>query len=158
MFSQREGVYAAVKAFLAEAGIQHDDGQKVELTKDQFRTVVEMVANTIHGGEVVFSPEAKAKYNDFDKIKGYCSGLVSNWLRKDERLNGNTKYQPKNPGSRAGQGDQQIAELRKLLKTLSDKDQIEAVKSHIDMRLTELKASKAKSIEINPELLPESLR
>lgn len=158
MFSQREGVYAAVKAFMAENGISHEDGQKVELNKDQFRTVVEMVANTIAGGEVFFSDEAKAKYPDLKAIKGYSSGLVSNWLRKDTRLNGGGKYLPKNPGSRQGQGDTQISELRKLRKTLTDAEQISAVDAHINERLTQLKATKIKTISINADLLPESLR
>jgi len=42
---------------------------------------------------------------DDAKLRSYCSGLQSNWLRKDTRLNGGVKYVAKNPGSRAGSTD-----------------------------------------------------
>lgn len=40
-----------------------------------------------------------------DKLQMYISGLVSNWLRKDKRLNGQKNYVPRRPGSRSMPAD-----------------------------------------------------
>lgn len=158
MVNQKEGVYGAVVAFCEENGIQFDDGMKFEPTKEQRATIVEMVAQAMNAGEIDLSTEARAKYADFDKLKSYCNGLVSNWLRKDLRLNGNTPHEIKNPGSRAGAGDQVIKELKKLKSTLTSADELAAVDAEIQKRLASVQAAKAKSIEINADLIPEELR
>lgn len=156
--TQKEGVYNATEAFCSEAGIHFEDGMKFEPTKEQRSTIVEMVAHAMDAGEIVLSEAARAKYDDLAKLKSYCNGLVSNWLRKDTRLNGGETYEIKNPGSRAGSGDQVIRELRKLKKTLSDEAQIAAVEKEINTRLAKIQASKTKSVEINADLIPEELR
>lgn len=156
--SQKEGVYNAITSFCQDSGIHFEDGMKFEPTKEQRSTIVEMVAVAMQDGQVQLSDEARAKYDDFGKLKSYCNGLVSNWLRKDKRLNGNTTYEIKNPGSRAGSGDPVIKELRKLLKTLTDADHKAAVQEEIDQRLAAIQAEKAKSVEIDLDLIPEELK
>lgn len=39
-------------------------------------------------GEMEFTAESKLKYDTVDKVRTYCRGLLSNWLRKDVRLGG----------------------------------------------------------------------
>ena len=105
-----------------------------------------------------FSESAQAKYDTEAKIKTYTNGLVSNWLRKDTRLNGGVKHQIKNPGSRAGSGDEVIKNLKRLASTLSNPEQLAAVQAEIDKRLAQLKAEKAKNVEIDMSLIPVDLQ
>jgi hypothetical protein len=75
-------------------------------------------------------------------LKGYVSGLTSNWLRKDTRLNGNTKYAAKNPGSRAGSADPQLKAMRALISTLTDETEKSEVQAYIDARVSEIAITK----------------
>ena len=154
MFSQKESVFQAV------IGVVGEFEGAVSLTKDQRGEVVALVTQSILDGETEFSDSARAKYDTADKVKSYVVGMVNNWLRKDTRLNGGSKYEPKNPGSRAGSSDPVIKELRKLLSTLTDEDQRDAVQAEIDARLATIQAEKAKTKvqEINLENIPEHLR
>lgn len=157
-FSQKESVYAATKAYLSENNVKHEDGQRVALSKEGRRTVIQMVTTAAMAGEMELSAEAQAKYDTTEKMSGYVNGLVSNWLRKDIRLNGGEAYEPKNPGSRAGQGDELIKNLRNFRKTLTEEGHKQAVDKEIAKRQLEIQASKAKKVEIQIDLLPESLR
>lgn len=152
---QKDSVYSAV----SEA-IDFEDGDDVNsaITTDQRKEVHAMVFDGLKSGEVDFSDQAKTKYSDDKLLNGYVSGLISNWLRKDPRMNGNTKYVAKNPGSRTGQGDPQIRELRKLLKIHQGTEKAEEIQGFIDSRVTELKAAKAKDIKVDFEHIPEELQ
>lgn len=90
-------------------------------------------------------------------LKAYVSGLTSNWLRKDTSLNGGVKYVAKNPGSRAGNSDAQLKNLRALLTTLSDESEKSEVQGYIDARMSELSAAKqAKTVDYSA--LPADLQ
>ena len=86
---------------------------------------------------------------DDSALKTYVSGLQSNWLRKDKRLNGNVAYVAKNPGSRQGQSDDQLTALRGLIKTLTTTEEKAEVQAYIDARLAEISKSKAKPIDFS---------
>jgi hypothetical protein len=109
-------------------------------------------------GTVELSAEASAKFNTDALLKSYTQGLVSNWLRKDIRLNGGVKHETKNPGSRAGSGDDTVKALRALRSTLTDSDQISEVESEIAARIAAHKASKAPKTVIDVSSLPEEFR
>jgi len=113
---QNEAVFQAVCAVLDRSTFS----SAVQLTKEQRNTVIEMVTQGIVSGVVDFSDEAKAKYDTEAKIKSYTTGMVSNHLRKDKRLNGNVEYEIKNPGSRAGSGDGTLKALKALRSTCID--------------------------------------
>lgn len=155
MQSQKQSVFVAVVQVL---GLASDHNGKVELTKEQRKSVIDLVTDSIMGGETEFSAEAKAKYATRDDVKGYVNGMVSNWLRKDLRLNGGTKYETKNPGSRAGSGDEVLKSLKALKSTLTDADHIAAVDAEIANRTAELAAAKAKTVTIDINKIPEALR
>lgn len=157
MVNQKQGVYAAVVAFCEEHKIAFEDGMKLELKKEQRATVVEMVTKAMSEGEIELSPEARAKHNTPQKIKTYCNGLVSNWLRKDKRLNGGEVYQIKNPGSRAGQGDEILKNLKLLHKQLDDDEQKAAVQVEIDKRTEELQKEKIKNVAPDYSHIPAEL-
>jgi len=159
-FSQKESVFAGVSAFLVENGREHelDAGQAISLTKDERRTVIEMIAMAALNGEMEMKDAAKAKYSTIETMRGYCNGLLSNWLRKDTRLNGDTPYVTKNPGSRAGQGDDTIKNLKALKATLTEPEHLAAVDVEIQKRFEELRTAKSKQVSIDVSKLPESVR
>ena len=150
---QREAVYNAVIEVMGE---QAD--MLFEPTAEQRKMIVDRVAEGINEGNVDFSESAVEKYDTEAKVRLYTSGLVSNWLRKDKRLNGDTTYKPANPGSRTGQGDPQLRELRKLLKLHKGTADEAKIQSFIDSRVATIKAEKAKDIEIDVDQLPLELQ
>lgn len=152
VISQKEAVFNAVCEVVGSFS------GSVELSTDQRKQVIEMVMSGFQSGSVEISAEASAKYDTDAKLKSYTQGLVSNWLRKDTRLNGGSKYETKNPGSRAGSGDETVRALRALRKTLTDAEQIAEVESEIESRLAAVKAAKQPKVEINASLIPENLR
>lgn len=160
--NQKEAVYVTTMNILAEAEIPFDDGMDVSkiITKEQRATVIAIVSKGFLDGEVEMTTEAKAKYPTMDKMKGYVNGLVSNWFRKDERLNGGGKYVAKNPGSRAGVGDAQLKALKTLREMKAgDADAIKAIDEHIAKRKAELNV--AKQVILTPDQiakLPPELR
>lgn len=159
MQNQRTGVYNAIVAFCDENNVAFEDGMEFVPTKEQRTEIIALVAAAFEAEEITMSEEAKEKYNNLAKLKSYSNGLVSNWLRKDPRLNGNVKHEIKNPGSRAGSGDPVIKELRKLKKTLtSGSAEFTAVDQEINKRLEKVQAEKAKKVTIDVDQIPEELR
>jgi hypothetical protein len=137
---QNDAVFASVCSVLGASSFE----TAVSLSKDESAKVVEMVTEGIIGGEVDFSDEAKTKYNTRELVRKYVVGMVNNHLRKDKRLNGGVKYEAKNPGSRAGAGDEQLKNLKLLLKMVPDEAKPE-IQAEIDKRIEELKPK----VEIN---------
>lgn len=162
--NQRESVYVATLNVLADAGVNFDDGQSPTATelvsKDMRKSIMSIVTTSIMSGETDMSTEGRAKYDTEDKMRSYVSGLVNNWFRKDPRLNGSTKYTAKNPGSRAGAGDEQLKALKALRATKTDDaEALAVIDQAIEARKAEL--GKAKVVELTAEqieALPESVR
>ena len=75
---------------------------------------------------------------------------------RNTRLNGSEKYEAKNPGSRAGSGDEQIKALKALKSTLTSLEDIEAIDKAIETRTAEIKP--IKTVAINVNALPEAFR
>lgn len=154
--TQREATYNAIKSVLTSKGVSFEDGTDVKevLSADMRKEVKTILFEGIRGGIIAYN-----KSSSDTELNSYCNGLISNWLKKDKRLNGNTKYEIKNKGSRAGQGDEQAKELRKLLKQVAGTKAESEVAKALQTRIDEVKASKQqKAIEINVEALPEHLR
>lgn len=152
MLSQKESVFQAVSSLVDVNGL-------VTLTKEQRTEVIALVTQSIMQNETEFSAEARAKYATESDVKGYVNGMVSNWLRKDTRLNGGTKYEIKNPGSRAGQGDEVLTNLKNLKATMTDTAHIAAIDEHIEARKAEIAKTKpTKQVKINFDLLPDDLK
>ncbi len=143
--TQGEAVYQAVIAVMSD----RDEGSKYEPNDKELESIYALVLQSFKSGETVHSKNP----TEAQLIK-YIPGLVNNWLRKDTRLNGGTQYVTKNPGSRAGSGDEAIKAMRTLL-SLTDEPAARAqIQQEIDKRVAELKPKK----ELNVEALPESLR
>lgn len=143
---QKDAVFAAVVSVKGTSNFS----DVVSLSKEERATVCSELFAGIRDGSVVFGDTTI----DDTKLNAYISGLVSNWLRKDTRLNGNTKYVAKNPGTRTGSGDDSLKAMRALLTATSDESARAEIQAEIDKRLGELKPKKV----INVAALPESLR
>ena len=145
MVSQKEAVFTAVINVMGE-----QDGAYVP-TREQRATINTILFEGFRSNSIQLDRE----FTDTE-LKTYVSGLQSNWLRKDKRLNGGITYVAKNPGSRQGSGDAQLKAMRALLSTLTDSDDKAEVQAHIDARVAEI--NKAKSPVIDISKLPEALR
>jgi hypothetical protein len=153
---QRQAVYNAVTSALKEKGVKFEDGMNASqhITDEMRKSIVAVLVSGFTKGEIELSnPQG-------EKLPSYCSGLLNNWLRKDTKLNGGTKYTPANPGSRAGQGDEVIKEMRKLLKTnAGDAAATAKIQACIEARASQIKSVKAKKeIVIDADKLPAELR
>ena len=146
MIKQKDAVYNAV---VSVKGTSTFSGP-VELTKEERQSVSTILFNGFKSNEIVLSSEMA----DDKELTSYISGLVSNWLRKDTRLSGGIAYVPKNPGSRAGSGDETLKAMRALLSVTTDPNDRAEIQGHIDARVTELKPRKT----VDFSALPESLR
>lgn len=142
--SQGEAVFQAV----CEVLDWQIDG-KVELSDTRLEAVYSRVLMAFTSGETVHSKNPSEA-----QLKKYIPGLVNNWLRKDKRLNGGVKYQPKNPGSRTGSGDESVKAMRTLLSVTTDPAVKAQIEEAIAARLEELKPK----VEIKVEALPPTLR
>ncbi len=154
--NQKSAVFQAITMVLENAGIAFEEGQDVSkvLSKELRGQVNAILFQGFRAGDI----ELDREYSDSD-LKAYVSGLQSNWIRKDKRLNGNTAYVPKNPGSRAGSGDQALVNAKRLLSTLTPgtTDYAE-VETYISTRMTEIAKEKAAKVTVDFSKLPEHLR
>jgi len=146
MFTQKEAVFNTVTSFYGpkfKNGMSH--------TKEDKSQIVDSLIESFEKKEWEIKSEQ-------DNLRSYVIGLLNNHLRKDTRMNGGDKYEAKNPGSRAGQGDPQIKEARKLLKTFEEgSEQYNKIQAVITAKVDAAKAEKQKT-EIDVESLPEELR
>lgn len=145
--NQKEAVFQAVCNVTGHKG----EGQ-VNISKEQRAQVNQILFESFRSDSI----ELDRQYDD-SQLKAYVSGLVSNWLRKDKRLNGGITYVAKNPGSRAGSADPQLKAMRTLLSTLTDESEKAEVQGHIDARIAEINATKITKV-IDFSALPAELR
>ena len=144
--NQREAVFAAVTNVCG-----HKDGAYTP-SKEERAQVNTILFESFKAGKI----ELSKSYSDSD-LKAYVSGLQSNWLRKDKRLNGGIKYEAKNPGSRQGSGDPQMKAIRALLSTLTTEEDKSEVQAHIDARAQEIAATKQTKV-VDFSALPADLQ
>lgn len=146
MAKQKEAVFNAICAVRGST----EFNEAVELTKEERSKVQAALIAGFQGGTVDYQGDV----TDSAKLASYVSGLVSNWLRKDRRLNGNVQYVAKNPGTRTGSGDEQLKAMRALLGATTDTEARAEIQAEIDKRVGELKPKKV----IDVSKLPENLR
>lgn len=130
--TQKEAVYQAV------CNVTGFNGEGVcEITSEQRKQVNAILFEGFKSGKIQIETMP-----DDAALKGYVSGLQSNWLRKDTRLNGGMKYTAKNPGSRAGSSDPSLKAMRALLSTVKTDAERAEIQGFIDQRVSELSISK----------------
>ena len=146
MTKQKDAVFNAVAAVKGTSTFT----EPVSLSREERKVVSSTILTGIKNGDISYQGDV----NDEVGLNSYISGLVSNWLRKDLRLNGGTKYVAKNPGTRTGSGDEQLKAMRALHAATADEEARAEIQAAIDARLFELKPKKV----INFAALPDSLK
>lgn len=166
VMSQKDAVY---KAICEVKGTEQFDTE-VQLSDEERERVKDRVTEMFESGEVGFAREDDVR--DRDEIHKYATGLVSNWLRKDERLNGHTRYEPQthrgeqntktstnqgeqNTRTSSNEGDATLRALRALLSAQTDPNAKRDIQAEIDKRLKELRPISQK---IDVDALPPHLR
>lgn len=153
--SQKEAVFSAVTAVLAEAGVTVNEGDNfaTHLTRELRAQVTGILVEGFTSGAISLDKT----FSDDAELRTYCSGVTSNWLRKDKRLNGGVAYQAKNPGSRVGSGDPALKAMRLLLSSQTDAVKRNEIQGFIDARVGEIKASRKPEKQIDFSALPADL-
>lgn len=162
MLNQHQAVVQASK-FILGSEFQEGVDIKTYITKEQRVAIIDMVVDMFQKNEADLSTEARVKFDTTQKLRTYTNGLVTNWFNKSKELNGGTKYEAKNPGSRAGSGDDQLKALKNLKTNLTLKgassEALAKVEAAIEARVSAISASapiKTKAVDVN--VLPENLR
>jgi hypothetical protein len=144
--TQKEAVFQAIINVMGNR-----DGAYVP-SKEERAQVSQILIEGFTNGLINYDGEVPTD----KKLRDYVSGLQSNWLRKDTRLNGGVAYVAKNPGSRTGSTDPQIKAMRALLAAKTDTAERAEIQTFIDKRLAELKP--AKTVTVNIADLPAELQ
>jgi hypothetical protein len=153
--SQKQAVRNALLSQLEDYQLGGEVRITEVLNDDIKKKAREILFEGFRAGTIQYKPEFQSKVNDDQELKKYVSGLLNNWIRKDKDFNCGEVYQAKNPGSRAGSGDEQVREMRKLLKATTDADAKAMIQTAIDERLAEIKPEVK---PINAKAIPEHLR
>ena len=160
MMTQKKAVVSIILSTLSARGVNYELGGDVPvndvLTDADKTTIRDFLFTGFRKGEIEMKADAKAKAHDDSYLKSYVSGLLNNWVRKEKEFNCGNVYKAKNPGSRAGSGDEQIREMKKLLSQVTDAEQKKTIQAAIDARMAEIKPSVKTEIDFSK--LPESLR
>lgn len=136
MIKQKEAVFSAFSAGI-DSGMEQG-------TPALFDHVASLVASGITSGEVEYSKDR----SDEKVAKAYSRSLTSNWFKKDDRINGGTKYIP---ATKRGPQvkDETLKKLSVSLKSLKahngqvDMNLISRVETAIDARKQQLASEKA---------------
>lgn len=158
VLSQKEAVFQAITKVFSEADVAFDGSivAKDLMTKEHRAQVNQILFDSFRSGAIILDCEKSDK-----ELKTYVSSLQTNWLNKDKRLNGNTIFATKNPGSRAGSSDAQLKALRALLSRTENESEKVEIQSYIDDRLSKLEEEKKKTkkaVAIDFSALPEELQ
>ena len=154
--TQKEAVFAAATSVLSEAGIVVNEGDNYSSHLNrEFRAQITAILVEGFNSKLIALDKT---FEDEAALRTYCSGLTSNWLRKDTRMNGGVAYVAQNPGSRIGSSDPQLKAMRLLLSTKTDASERAEIQSFIDSRVAAVKVSKKPTKAINVADLPEELQ
>lgn len=154
--TQKEAVFTAVTSVLSEANVVVNEGENyaAHLNREFRAQITSILVEGFKSGTIALDKEFASESD----LRTYCSGLTSNWLRKDSRLNGGMKYVAKNPGSRVGSSDAQLKAMRALFSTQTDPAKQAEIQAFIDSRVQQIKASRKPAKTINVADLPEELK
>ena len=157
--SQKLAVTNAILSMFPDFKLKGEVKLSDLLTTENKKELKAVLFEGFRAGEIIMSPEAQTKYaNDDVGMNKYVNGLLDNWVRKNPEFNCGQKYVTKNPGSRAGSGDDKIRAMRNLKKTPGlTAETLAEIDTEIAKRLAEIKPAAAAAV-INVEALPEHLR
>lgn len=148
MISQKEAVYSTV--------VKHRDSAG---NFDRAKVITDLAAQ-FGRGDVEHSD--RSKIDTDPKCRAYCSGLLSNWLRKDARLHGTEAFSSAGKVPRAKKDNSPAdPEMKRLMqaKALLQKDglAVEEIDDLIAKREREVLAAKGRELQPAREAILASL-
>lgn len=140
--TQKEAVFQAVSSVLASSGLTLSPSTPAsDLLNRELRALVNsIIVGQLQNGTVAISGDSSVNISDNSQVRAYVSGLVSNWLRKDSRLNGGSTTTTKSKTSKKV-NDPQLKALKVLLKAETDSAKRNEISAHISNREKELSSS-----------------
>jgi len=161
--NQKQATVSTILAVLSERDVEYELNGDVTiaevLTDTDKATVRTTLFDMFRAGSVTYKSEFQPKVDDDAELKKYISGLVNNWIRKEKSFNCGQAYVAKNPGSRAHSGDEQLKELKKLsAQCIGDDEAMALITDAIVARQAEIAKDNAKTVTINADALPDSLK
>ena len=158
--NQKTAVLSTLLSVLNERGVEYalnsETPIKEVLTDADRAKAREILFAAFRSGGVEYKESFTDKVNDDKELKSYVSGLVNNWVRKAKELNNGQAYKAKNPGSRAGNSDPEIKNMKLLLSVTADEDAKAEIQTAIDVKLAEIKAAK-QDIKVDMSQIPADL-
>lgn len=145
--TQKDAVFSAISQILASNNIAFTASSTNVaslLTRELRSQINTRLVADFTSGAVEMSDDAKSKLNDVAELRAYISGLVSNWVRKDPRLNGgtilatSTSSSSSSRNSKVLKSDPQLQALRKLHQSQVEPTKRQEIQAHIDRRIAEL--------------------
>lgn len=111
VLGQKEAVVKAVEGALGSNFKPGETIVKDVISSAELAQVRQTIFDGIKNGTIQYKGES----SDDKALSRYVNGMVQNHFRKAKELNGGNQYRPANPGS--GRRDEQLSNLKKLLKT-----------------------------------------
>jgi hypothetical protein len=142
--TQKDAVFFAVTQTLTSNNVSftaNSTDVSSVLNRDLRSKINSVLVDQFKTGAVEISDEAKSKLNDTAALRAYVSGLVSNWVRKDPRLNGGSIIATTNPTSSSKKqfkSDPQLKAMRILLSTQVDQTKRDEIEAFISARVATL--------------------
>lgn len=139
--TQKDAVFNAVTSVLANNNITFASGSNVAdlLTRELRSQINTQLMSDFQAGNVALAADSQSKLTNTVELRNYVSGLVSNWVRKDPRLNGGTVVATTSSSStKSLNSDPKLRALRKLHATQTDLNRKAEIQGYIDARLEEL--------------------
>lgn len=147
VISQKDAVKNAIRKVLTEANVSFDENTnfKSVMTKELRAQVNQILFEGFKAGTIALkdTESNREKLADDKKLRNYVSGVQSNWLDKDTDLTAGIRFMTKNPGSRFGEKDEQIKNMRALQAQHTDAEDYDLIEGHIMARKEELRKEKA---------------
>ena len=156
--SQRE---MAEIVILAVTGHEANSDTPVSISAAQLTEVVNTLTDKAMEGETTFkdTESNRVKLADRSKMLKYIKGQTNDTLRKSKKLNGNTEYATKNPGSRRGSGDAVVKAIKLTMsRVVGDEVATNKCLDELAKRYEAIRLESQKAVAVNVEDLPEALR
>lgn len=137
--TQKDAVFSAIVHVLKTANVNFQSSVTDVsdlLTKDLRSGISEILSRQFLAKEIDLSEEANSKLTDSVQLKNYVSGLISNWVRKDPRLNGGKTSSSST--RKSSSVDPQLKALKQLHSAQTDQAKRQEIQSFIDKRVAEL--------------------
>lgn len=145
---QRDCVLKHTIEMVRERKLSWTEGQDMKPVAD--KAFLGELADRVTADIASGACEMRNLKQDPKELRRYVVGMVNDAYRKDKRMNGGVRYEFKNPGSRAGAGDEVLRTLRAYLASSRDEAERACIQAEIDLRLEQVKPRKTVDLSVLP--------